>query len=197
MAKLKSSARAKAAPETPNLQDKADQLKRSISGSAQHIWMAGVGAFNRAQEEGTRLFEALVKEGMNIENKTRKLATGKVDAVRDAVEERVGQVRGRAADTWDRLEKVFEERVQRALTRLGVPGREEIAALIDRVDQLNRELRKLSTMPVKASKASKSAPSKKPRAKKAAPNKTPASKPLVPKSAAKKTSARKVKSASA
>ncbi len=197
MAKLKSSARAKAAPETPNLQHKADQLKRSISGSAQHIWMAGVGAFNRAQEEGTRLFEALVKEGMNIENKTRKLATGKVDAVRDAVEERVGQVRGRAADTWDRLEKVFEERVQRALTRLGVPGREEIAALIDRVDQLNRELRKLSATPAKASRAAKTAPATKQSAKKATAGKTPASKSVARKTAGKKTAARKANAAGA
>jgi hypothetical protein len=69
MAKLKSSARAKAAPKTPDFQDKAEQIKRTISGSAQHIWMAGVGAFNRAQEEGTKLFEALVKEGMNIERR--------------------------------------------------------------------------------------------------------------------------------
>jgi poly(hydroxyalkanoate) granule-associated protein len=176
MAKLKSSARAKAAPESPKLQDKADQIKRSISGSAQHIWMAGVGAFNRAQEEGTRLFEALVKEGMNIENKTRKLATGKVDAVRDAVEEHVGHVRGRAADTWDRLEKVFEERVQRALTRLGVPGREEIAALIDRVDQLNRELRKLAPEPAKSKAAKKAAPAKKASPSKAAPAKKKAAK---------------------
>ena len=197
MAKLKSSARAKAAPETPNLQDKADQLKRSISGSAQHIWMAGVGAFNRAQEEGTRLFEALVKEGMNIENKTRKLATGKVDAVRDAVEERVGQVRGRAADTWDRLEKVFEERVQRALTRLGVPGREEIAALIDRVDQLNRELRKLSATPVKAPKTPGAAPAKKSAARKVTATKAPASKPAAKKATAKKPAAKKTTSATA
>ena len=172
MAKLKSSARAKAAaPKTSDLQDKAEQIKRSISGSAQHIWMAGVGAFARAQEEGTRLFEALVKEGMNIERSTRKLATNKVDAVRDAVEERVGQVRGRAADTWDRLEKVFEERVQRALTRLGVPGREEIAALIDRVDQLNSELRKLTAAPAKAEAPAKKAAAKKPAAKKAAKKK--------------------------
>jgi poly(hydroxyalkanoate) granule-associated protein len=187
MAKLKSSARAKAAPKSPDLQAKAEQLKRSISGSAQHIWMAGVGAFSRAQEEGTRLFEALVKEGMSIERNTRKLATGKVDAVRDAVEERVGQVRGRAADTWDRLEKVFEERVQRALTRLGVPGREEIAALIDRVDQLNRELRKLSGAPVKAAASSKSASARKPAAKKAGTKKAAPAK----KAAAKKASAKK------
>ena len=169
MAKLKSSARAKAAPQTSDIQDKAEQLKRTISGSAQHIWMAGVGAFNRAQEEGTKLFEALVKEGMNIESKTRMMASGKVDAVRDAVEERVGQVRGRAADTWDRLEKVFEERVQRALTRLGVPGREEIAALIDRVDQLNRELRKLSG--ARAETPAKPATARTPAAKKKAAGK--------------------------
>ena len=200
MAKLKSSARAKkAAPESPNIQDKAEQIKRTISGSAQHIWMAGVGAFNRAQEEGTRLFEALVKEGMNIESNTRKLATGKVDAVRDAVEERVGQVRGRAADTWDRLEKVFEERVQRALTRLGVPGREEIAALIDRVDQLNRELRKLSPVSAKSEASAKAAPAKKSAAKKAAattaPVKKAAAKKAAPKKAVKKAAAKKADSA--
>jgi poly(hydroxyalkanoate) granule-associated protein len=194
MAKLKSSARAKkAAPESPNIQDKAEQIKRTISGSAQHIWMAGVGAFNRAQEEGTRLFEALVKEGMTIESKTRKLATGKVDAVRDAVEERVGQVRGRAADTWDRLEKVFEERVQRALTRLGVPGREEIAALIDRVDQLNRELRKLSPVSAKSGSAAKAAPAKKSAAIKAdattAHSGKATAKKVTPKKAAAKTAA--------
>jgi len=191
MAKLKSSSRAKAAPETseaPESQSTAEQIKKTISGSAQHIWMAGVGAFNRAQEEGTRLFEALVKEGMNIESKTRKMATGKVDAVRDAVEEHVGAVRGRAADTWDRLEKVFEERVQRALTRLGVPGRDEIAALIDRVDQLNRELRNLSGIPEKAAAAKKTATKRaaKPAAKKAAEKK-----PAVKKAAARKLSAKK------
>jgi poly(hydroxyalkanoate) granule-associated protein len=191
MAKLKSSARAKAAPETSEPQGTAEQIKRTISGSAQHIWMAGVGAFNRAQEEGTRLFEALVKEGMNIESKTRKMASGKVDAVRDAVEEHVGAVRGRAADTWDRLEKVFEERVQRALTRLGVPGREEIAALIDRVDQLNRELRKFSGAPAKADAAKKPAAKRAAKgaakvAKKPAAKKAVARKPIARKSAAKK-----------
>jgi poly(hydroxyalkanoate) granule-associated protein len=190
MAKLKNSARAKAAPEateTPSQSSSnstAEQIKRTISGSAQHIWMAGVGAFNRAQEEGTRLFEALVKEGMNIESKTRKMAGGKVEAVREAVEERVGAVRGRAADTWDRLEKVFEERVQRALTRLGVPGRDEIAALIDRVDELNRELRKMSGVPEPVE-----VPAKKVRAKRAA--KSAAKVPLTKAPAAKKTAARK------
>lgn len=161
MAKLKSSARSKSVPKA------AAGAPRNIMDSAQQIWQAGMGAFARAQEEGGKLFEALVKEGSSLELKTRKLATGKVDAVRDAVENRVGAVKERASDTWDRLEKVFEDRVQRALTRLGVPGRDDLQALIERVDTLNAELRKLG--------GGKAAPTRKPAAKSAA--RQPARKP--------------------
>ncbi|MEO7252149.1 MAG: phasin family protein [Arenimonas sp.] len=145
MAKLKKTARAKpaaAASGSADLQAKAEQLSRSLVESAQQIWMAGVGAFTRAQGEGSKLFDALVTEGMNIEKTTRKLASGRVGAVRNAMEDRVGVVRVRASDTWDRLEKVFEDRVQRALNRLGVPGREEIAALDARVNALSTQVRK-------------------------------------------------------
>ena len=134
------------------LQAKAEQMSRSLRESAQQIWMAGVGAFTRAQGEGSKLFDALVKEGMNIEQHTRKLAGGRVDAVRDAVEDRVGTVRERASDTWDRLEKVFEERVQRALNRLGVPSREDLTDLTGRVETLTGELRRIGGRPA-ASKA--------------------------------------------
>jgi poly(hydroxyalkanoate) granule-associated protein len=136
------------------LQAKAEQMSKSLRESAQQIWMAGVGAFTRAQGEGSKLFEALVKEGMNIEQHTRKLAGGRVDAVRDAVEDRVGVVRERATDTWDRLEKVFEERVQRALNRLGVPSREDLTDLTSRVETLTGELRKVGGRPAPVAKAS-------------------------------------------
>ena len=170
MAKLKKTARAKPAASKSNaadIQARAEHLSRSLVESAQQIWMAGVGAFTRAQGEGSKLFEALVNEGMNIEKTTRKLATGKVDAVRDAMEDRVGAVRGRASDTWDRLEKVFEDRVQRALNRLGIPGREELAALEARVNALSSQARKAN-----GAKSPKAAPAKKatrkPAAKRAA-----------------------------
>ncbi|WP_374473419.1 phasin family protein [Arenimonas sp.] len=184
MAKLKKTARAKAASakrpksaKPADLQAKAEQMSRSIVGSAQQIWMAGMGAFHRAQGEGSKMFEALVKEGMSIEQTTRKLATGKVDAVRDAVEDRVGVVRERAVDTWDRLENVFESRVQRALNRLGVPGREDLAELTKRVNELNAELRKLSK-PAAARPAKAAAkPARKPAAKKPAAKKPAARKP--------------------
>ncbi|MBB6365770.1 poly(hydroxyalkanoate) granule-associated protein [Xanthomonas sacchari] len=145
MATLKKSARKKrsTAPADDTLQAQAEKLSKRLGESAQQVWLAGVGAFGRAQAEGGKLFETLVKEGLNLEQSTRKLAGGGVDAVRDAVENRVGQARERAADTWDRLEKVFEDRVQRALRRLEVPSREDLGALIERVDALNGELRHL------------------------------------------------------
>ena len=168
MAKFKKAGK-KTGPSSAQAQ--ADQLSRKLSESAQQVWLAGVGAFGRAQAEGTKLFEALVKEGMNFEQGARRFAGGRADVVRDAVEARVGQARERASDTWDRLEKVFEDRVQRALVKLGVPGREDLADLAQRVDTLTAELRRQRT-----SAAPRSAPARKAPTKKAAAKKTVARK---------------------
>ena len=168
MAKLKKTAKKTASADTAHLQAQAEQLSKRLSESAQQVWLAGVGAFGRAQAEGTKLFESLVKEGLSLEQLTRKVATGRADAMRDAVETRVSQARERASDTWDRLEKVFEDRVQRALRRLEVPGREDLAALIDRVDALNAELRKLGGGAAKPAKTARKTARKAPTAKKTA-----------------------------
>ncbi len=171
MAKLKKTARKTTSASTPDLQAQAERLSRNLGESAQQVWLAGVGAFGRAQVEGTKLFETLVKEGLSLEQVTRKVAGGKVEAVRDAVENKVGQARERASDTWDRLEKVFEERVQRALRRLEVPSREDLGALIDRVDTLNAALRKLGAAPTPPRKKAATKVASKAPAKKAAPAK--------------------------
>ncbi|MGN7833864.1 phasin family protein [Pseudoxanthomonas sp. 22568] len=188
MATLKKSARKKSASgaQQDNLQAQAQRLSKNLSESAQQVWLAGVGAFGRAQAEGSKLFETLVKEGLSLEQTTRKLAGGRVDAVRDAVESTVGQARDRASDTWDRLEKVFEDRVQRALRRLEVPSREDLGALIDRVDALNAELRRLGGVPSARKPARKAAPAVK---KAAATKKATAAKRAT--AGAKRTSAKR------
>ena len=181
MAKLKKSTRSKTATGTSQAADfqaKAEQMSKSIVDSAQQIWMAGMGAFNRAQGEGSKLFEALVKEGMNIEQHTRKLAGGGVEAVRDAVETRVGVARERATDTWDRLEKVFEERVQRALNRLGVPSSDDLSDLTSRVNSLTDLLRKQAGK-ADAKSTVKAVKTAKPVAKKIAKAAKPAAKKAV------------------
>ncbi|GAB3385123.1 phasin family protein [Lysobacter fragariae] len=165
MAKFKKTAKTTSTKSKQTKQEQAEQLTKTLSESAQQVWLAGVGAFSRAQTEGTKLFEALIKEGLKLEKNALKFAGGQADVVRGAVENTVGQARERATDTWDRLEKVFEDRVQRALTKLGVPGRDDLSDLSSKVDALTAELRKLGGKPA-AKKAAKTA--RKPAAKKAA-----------------------------
>jgi poly(hydroxyalkanoate) granule-associated protein len=158
----------------PDVKAQAERLSETLSESAQQIWLAGVGAFGRAQAEGTKLFEGLVREGLNLEKSARSFAGGRVDVVRDTVESRVGQARERATDTWDRLEKVFEDRVQRALVKLGVPGRGDLKDLSQRVDTLTAELRRQNRAkaPGKASSSKKVAPRKAATKKKSPAKKT-------------------------
>ena len=137
-------------------------ISDTVRDSAQQIWLAGLGAFVKAQAEGGKLFESLVKEGAALDAKTRKFTDSKVAEARGNVEATLGQVRERSQETWDKLEKVFEDRVSRALGRLGVPGHDDIRTLTSRVEELSREVRKLN-----GGGAKKRAPSKK-RATKAA-----------------------------
>ena len=119
-------------------------VSKTVMDSAQQIWLAGLGAFAKAQAEGGKLFESLVKEGAALDAKTRKFTDAKVAEARGNVESTLGQVRERSQETWDKLEKVFENRVSRALGRLGVPGHHEIRTLSSRVEELSREVRKLN-----------------------------------------------------
>jgi len=190
MAKLKKtsakgSARKTASGAKQGSQDQAERLGKSITESAQQIWLAGMGAFNRAQAEGGKLFEGLVRDGLSLEQTARKLAGNRANVVRDVVEGRVGQARERAVDTWDKLEKVFEDRVQRALVKLGVPGRDDLNALTLRVERLTEELRKANGGSVpKAAKAPRKAAA--PAAAK--PAKAPRKAAKAVKSPARKTS---------
>ena len=144
--------------------------KKNVATQAQdyahEIWLAGLGAFAMAQDEGSKLFkqsskriddttskmvgesakmfDRLVKEGEKLESKGRKAATDAVGGVRGDVESRMDEVRKTAQSNWDKLEKVFEQRVARALSRLGVPTSEEIRELSDRVAELNKRATELA-----------------------------------------------------
>lgn len=177
--KLKSSSTAK--PAKPS----SAAAGKSIVESAQHIWLAGLGAFSKAQDEGTRLFEALVREGIAMEQKTRKTSTSKAEEARGAMEAAVGQARERSQETWDKLEKIFETRVSRALSGLGIPGSKELGALSARVEELTREVQKMSG---KTGAAATAKPASKSSATSgAAKAAKPAAKPAATKAAAKKT----------
>jgi poly(hydroxyalkanoate) granule-associated protein len=158
-------------------------LPDSVKDSAQQIWQAGLGAFTRAQAEGSKAFESLVKEGVSIQRKTQAAAEEKITEATSKMTHMATGISSKASGQWDKLENIFEERVAKALNKLGVPSAKDISALIDRIDALNKAVQKLSQPAAKAPVAAPKAPAKpraKPAAKKAAVVKTkPAKSPAA------------------
>ena len=114
-------------------QTETEGLSATIRESANQIWLAGLGAFAKAQAEGGKVFEALVSEGQRIQEQTKSVA-----------DERISDVRNRTVGAWDKLEQVFEDRVARALKSLNVPTHKDIEALSKRVAELTAAAEKLS-----------------------------------------------------
>jgi poly(hydroxyalkanoate) granule-associated protein len=149
----------------PPAQDSSAHISGSVKDSAQQIWQAGLGAFAKAQAEGTRAFEALVKEGTTLQRKTQAAAEEKISEATSRMSNMATDISSKASGHWDKLENIFEERVAKALNKLGVPSAKDISALIARIDELNLSVQKLSgtapakTRPAAARKtAAKSAP---------------------------------------
>ena len=119
-------------------------LAGTVKESAQQIWLAGLGAFSKAQEEGGKVFEALVKEGTALQRKTQTVAEEKIDEVTSRMTNMAGDVSSKAGQQWDKLEAIFEERTSKALSKLGVPSSKDIDALVERIDELSAQVAKLS-----------------------------------------------------
>ena len=134
----------------------------TVKESSSQIWLAGLGAFAKAQEECSKVFEALVKEGAGLQKKFRQFADAQVSDVTSEVSGKITEATSKAAGAWDRLESVFEERVGRAVGRLGVPTKADIQKLSERVEELTRQVQKLN-----GDKAAPAAAAKKPVARKA------------------------------
>ena len=120
------------------------QLGGTVKESASQIWLAGLGAFGKAQEEGGKVFDALVKEGLSIQRKTQAAAEVKISEATSKMATMATDISSRASGQWDKLETIFEERVAKALNKLGVPSSKDVDALIVRIDELDRTVSKLS-----------------------------------------------------
>lgn len=164
-------------------------LAQSVRDSAQQIWAAGLGAFAKAQGEGGKVFDALVHEGMKLQKKTQSAAEEKLGAVAQKMSGMADEVGTKAGQHWDKLETIFEDRVARALKRLGVPTAKEVEMLIARIDALGGKVaatpaakKRSVAKPAAKTAAAKKPVAKKPVAKKAAPAKkaVPAKKAALP-----------------
>jgi len=169
------------------------QLSGTVKDSAQQIWLAGLGAFSKAQEEGGKVFEALVKEGMTIQRKTQAVAEEKIAEATSRMTHMASDIGSKAQGQWDKLENIFEERVAKALGKLGVPSARDIEALNARIEALTKAAGKPASAKTTAKPATKTAAKAKPAAPvatKAAPRKVATQSAAKP--AAKAAVARKV-----
>ena len=118
-------------------------ISKAVLESSHQIWLAGLGAFAKAQQGGKQVFDMLVKQGEILEAKTRSAAAQTADAAREAAKAKAKEMQTMAGGTWDKLEQVFEDRVSRALARLGVYTSSDVERLSERVNELSEAVNAL------------------------------------------------------
>ncbi|TCH63139.1 phasin family protein [Acinetobacter sp. ANC 4862] len=99
----------------------------------QQIWLAGLGAFSRAEEEGNKLFDSLVKVGEELESKTTEIADQTVEKVSEKAKESV-------TDTKDKVEKLIDHSVNHSLNRIGLVTVKDIQHLESLILQLHSKV---------------------------------------------------------
>jgi poly(hydroxyalkanoate) granule-associated protein len=166
------------------------QLSSTIKDSAQQIWLAGLGAFSKAQEEGSKAFETLVKEGLTIQRKTQAVAEERISEAASRVTHMATDIGSKAQGQWDKLETIFEDRVAKALSKMGVPSARDLQALSDRIDALAKAQGARASKPA-AKPAAKPATKAPARKAASAAGKAASAKPASKAAVAKKPAARK------
>ncbi|MEE2732414.1 MAG: phasin family protein [Pseudomonadota bacterium] len=113
---------------------KADDIKRNST----KIWLAGLGAYSSVEEQGSEAFEELVNKGQNFEriNHTKEIEV--------APDSRLDELKVRANQTMDRIERAFDMRVSSTLGRLGISRKSDLDLLNDKIDRLAAALDKVT-----------------------------------------------------
>ena len=146
------------------------------------IWLAGLGVYSKIDTDGSKLFDALVKDGEKAEKQAKTEVDKQLDVVKTTVDSTVGsakskvdEVKDKAIGKWGELEEAFDKRLNNAISRLGVPSRNEVKALNAKVESLTKQIEQLTGVSVKSVKPAVKKVAAKPAAKPAA-KKAPARK---------------------
>lgn len=138
----------------------------STTPPAQHVWLAGLGAIAKAQEQGSKAIEALVNDGLAFQRKSQAEAQQRLHEATERLTHMASDFGQQASGRVDKLEHLFEDRVAKALHRLGMPTLVDIQMLSDRVAQLEAQLTALQNKATpKPPTARKTATAKAPAAK--------------------------------
>jgi poly(hydroxyalkanoate) granule-associated protein len=121
-------------------------LPKEVTNRTREIWLAGLGALSRLEEEGDKVFADLVERGAEYEEKRRT----QFSDVTNSLIDRQASVAKDVADRFDSATKTMEKAVSETLTgtlgRIGVPTRTEVQSLSDKVSDLSTKLDALSAL---------------------------------------------------
>jgi poly(hydroxyalkanoate) granule-associated protein len=121
-------------------------LPDEVTGQAREIWLAGLGALERLEQEGDKVFQNLVERGKSYESKRREQFEEATESLRKRQEDFTDDVTQRLDDATKSVEKVVSDTLSGTLGRIGVPTRDEVRGLSRRVGQLSQKLEALSQM---------------------------------------------------
>jgi poly(hydroxyalkanoate) granule-associated protein len=116
----------------------------TIRVSAQKALEAGMQAATGVRQTASGAFDALVKQGAALEARSRRAAIARAGKARDAACARAEEARTKTVAAVSHLEKVFEQRVSKAISKLGVPTTKDVKALSRQVAQLQASVERLS-----------------------------------------------------
>ncbi len=131
---------AASAAETRDSESKARAVVESAVEKAHKVALAGVGVAGEAADAGAKVFDRLVARGEKVESQGRDSlgnwrdkAEEKVQQVRSAAEKGIEQTRAKARTGID-------EHLERRLEKLGVPGKADLEAVIERLSAIEARL---------------------------------------------------------
>jgi poly(hydroxyalkanoate) granule-associated protein len=107
-----------------------------LRGAGRNVWLAGLGAFARAEEEGREFFDQLVERGRKVESRQFKSLDRTVARTSDQFKE------------WgDRVQDTVQDSLQELLHRVGLPSREDLDHLSARLNALSRKVDQVASPP--------------------------------------------------
>lgn len=104
---------------------RSDEIKRNSN----KIWLAGLGAYAMMEEEGRDAFDRLVEKGLELEKENSRGQSFVADSKLD-------ELKSKANQTMDRIERAFDLRVSSALGRLGISRKSDLDLLHEKIDRL-------------------------------------------------------------
>ena len=159
---------------TPQKAPPAQPTDQAFAPPAQQVWLAGLGAMAKAQEQGSKAMETLLSDGLAFQRKSQAEAQQRLQEATERLGHLASDFGQSASGRVDKLEHLFEDRVAKALHRLGMPSLLDIQMLSERVAQLESQVQALQGPNSKASPAAKKPAAQKQAAKASRPAAKPA-----------------------